>query len=151
MLAIEGHPEPACLQDWEWKEEGWQIDMSGLLENAVDEEGWSYGVDFPWLQWPPAPGAGRFRKVCVLWSNKQCYTWKRILHFLNRQIIGLSEVFLNILQVRDYVRRRRWFRTRVHAGMALQESPKGLAPSLDDTTAPSMTSLLTGDLHALRS
>lgn len=51
------------LQDWEWLEEGWQIDMRGLLEGAVDEEGWTYAVDFPWIQWPPQPGSGRFRKV----------------------------------------------------------------------------------------
>lgn len=52
-----------CLQDWEWVEEGWQIDMTGLLENAVDEEGWTYAVDFAWMNWPPGPGSGRFRKV----------------------------------------------------------------------------------------
>ena len=54
---------PSCIQDWEWVEEGWQIDMTGLLENAVDEEGWTYAVDFAWITWPPGPGSGRFRKV----------------------------------------------------------------------------------------
>jgi len=53
------------VQGWEWKEEGWQIDMRGLVENAVDEEGWAYATDFSWMVWPPKAGQGRFRKVRV--------------------------------------------------------------------------------------
>ncbi len=37
--------------------------MRGLLENAVDEEGWAYATDFSWMQWPPKPGQGRFKRV----------------------------------------------------------------------------------------
>ena len=39
------------------------IDMGGLGTAAVDNEGWSYAVDFPWLHQPPNPGAGRFKRV----------------------------------------------------------------------------------------
>lgn len=52
------------MQGWEWAEDGWQIDMRGVLDNSVDEEGWTYATDFSWIQWPPAAGTGRFRKVC---------------------------------------------------------------------------------------
>ena len=44
-------------------EPGWQIDMSGLSEEAVDSDGLTYGVDFNWLRMPPPKGAGRWRKV----------------------------------------------------------------------------------------
>ena len=45
--------------------------MTGLLENAVDEEGWTYAVDFAWINWPPGPGNGRFRKVTALLLPQQ--------------------------------------------------------------------------------
>jgi len=50
-------------QGWEWADEDWKIDMAGLEEGAVDEEGWSYAVDFNWFKIPPPPGAGKFRRV----------------------------------------------------------------------------------------
>ena len=53
-----------CLaQGWEWADEDWKIDVAGLEEGAVDEEGWSYAVDFNWCRIPPPPGAGKFRRV----------------------------------------------------------------------------------------
>jgi hypothetical protein len=33
--------------------------VRGLEQDAVDEEGWAYAVDFPWLQHPPLPGSGK--------------------------------------------------------------------------------------------
>ena len=53
----------AMLQGWCWEDDDWHIDMTGLASHAVDEEGWSYAVDFGWLQLPPAPGSGRYRKA----------------------------------------------------------------------------------------
>ena len=50
-------------QGWEWADEDWKIDMAGLEEGAVDDEGWSYAVDFNWCRIPPPPGAGKFRRV----------------------------------------------------------------------------------------
>ena len=52
-------------QGWRWEEGEWRIDRSGAYEDAIDADGWSYAVDFPWLRLPPAPGTGRQRKV---WS-----------------------------------------------------------------------------------
>ena len=50
-------------QGWCWEDDDWHIDMTGLASQAVDEDGWSYAVDFGWLQLPPASGSGRYRKV----------------------------------------------------------------------------------------
>jgi hypothetical protein len=50
-------------QGWLWLEDDWAIDISGLQEGAVDEEGWTYGTDFNWVTWPPQPGAGTPRLV----------------------------------------------------------------------------------------
>ena len=53
-----------CLwQGWTWEDEDWRVDLGGAGESAVDADGWSYAVDFPWLRLPPAPGSGRQRKV----------------------------------------------------------------------------------------
>ena len=53
------------MQGWKWEDEDWHIDRSSAFEEAVDADGWSYAVDFPWLRLPPAPGSGRQRKVHV--------------------------------------------------------------------------------------
>lgn len=53
----------AHLQEWSWVEEGWIVDTQGIADDAVDIEGWSYARDFSGLRMPPAPGAGKFRKV----------------------------------------------------------------------------------------
>lgn len=52
-----------------WLEEDWAIDISGLVDGAVDEEGWTYAVDFNWVTWPPPPGSGTPRTVCPLTLN----------------------------------------------------------------------------------
>ena len=44
-------------------EEGWVVDTQGIADDAVDVDGWSYATDFGWLRIPPAPNAGKFRKV----------------------------------------------------------------------------------------
>ena len=51
------------MQGWCWEDDDWHIDMAGLESHAVDAEGWSYAVDYPWLTAPPTPGSGRCRKV----------------------------------------------------------------------------------------
>ena len=64
-------------QGWAWKEEGWQIDLTGLEKEGCDEEGWTYATDFSWLTFPPLPGAGRFKRVRIstasdLYSHSYC-------------------------------------------------------------------------------
>ncbi|KAK9856447.1 hypothetical protein WJX84_002649, partial [Apatococcus fuscideae] len=54
---------PALPEGWKWEDEDWHIDRSSAFEEAVDADGWSYAVDFPWLRLPPAPGSGRQRKM----------------------------------------------------------------------------------------
>ena len=43
---------------WQWAEV-WQKDMRGASSGAVDSQGWSYAVDFPFLHSPPRSGDGR--------------------------------------------------------------------------------------------
>ena len=43
---------------WRWADV-WQKDMRGAQTGAVDSQGWSYAVDFPFLHSPPLPGDGR--------------------------------------------------------------------------------------------
>lgn len=50
-------------QGFTWLEEKWHVDLSGQSAEAVDTDGWSFAVDFPWLRMPPIPGSGR---MCVL-------------------------------------------------------------------------------------
>ena len=54
------------VQAWQWLDEDWHIDMTGHEDACVDNEGWYYAVDFNWLKHPPAPGSGRFKRVCQL-------------------------------------------------------------------------------------
>lgn len=37
---------PRLPAGWEWAEDEWRIDMTGLEEEGVDAEGWSYTMDF---------------------------------------------------------------------------------------------------------
>jgi hypothetical protein len=46
-------------QGWRWGESKWHVDLSGLASNSVDDEGWTYAVDFPWIKFPPAPDSGK--------------------------------------------------------------------------------------------
>ena len=48
-----------CAQGFTWLEEKWHVDLSGQSAAAVDADGWTYAVDFPWLSMPPNPGSGR--------------------------------------------------------------------------------------------
>lgn len=61
---------------WRWVEPKWHLDLSGVFSDSTDNDGWSYGLDFPWVLYPFIPGTGR-KKIA------------------------------------DFVRRRRWLRTRV--------------------------------------
>jgi Integral peroxisomal membrane peroxin len=61
---------------WRWVEAKWHLDLSGVFSDSTDNDGWSYGLDFPWVLYPFIPGTGR-KKIA------------------------------------DFVRRRRWLRTRV--------------------------------------
>lgn len=58
-----------ALQGWRWLEDDWFIDMGGLNTSAIDNDGWSYAVDFSWLHNPPVPGAGRFKRVGITFSR----------------------------------------------------------------------------------
>lgn len=44
---------------WTWDDAEWKIDLSGRETEAVDRDGWQYGVDFGWLKFPPEPGNGK--------------------------------------------------------------------------------------------
>jgi hypothetical protein len=61
---------------WRWVESKWHLDLSGVFSDSTDNDGWSYGLDFPWVLYPFIPGTGRKKMA-------------------------------------DFVRRRRWLRTRV--------------------------------------
>ena len=67
---------PPLPEGWKWVEDSWKIDLSGVFADATDNEGWSYGMDFPNVKYPFPPGSGR-KKLA------------------------------------DFVRRRRWLRTRI--------------------------------------
>jgi len=68
--------EPPLPPGYRWLEDEWQLDLEGMDQEAVDENGWSYALDFNYLKYPHPPGGGK----CTL---------------------------------KHFVRRRRWFRTRV--------------------------------------
>lgn len=61
---------------WRWIEPDWRLDLDGVAAGCVDHEGWTYGLDFPWVEFPFNPGQGK-------------------------------------KSIKDFVRRRRWLRTRV--------------------------------------
>jgi len=50
---------PKLPTGWAWQDEEWVVDMTGEDVEGCDAEGWSYGMDFSWLMWPPAPQSGR--------------------------------------------------------------------------------------------
>ncbi|KAK9817772.1 hypothetical protein WJX72_002011 [[Myrmecia] bisecta] len=90
---------PQLPPGWRWVEDDWQIDMTGLVDSSVDEEGWTYAVDFNWLRMPPASGAGKKK-------------------------------------VRDFVRRRRWIRTRLREGIDSMVSVDIMAAGSPPPVAP---------------
>ena len=74
-----GYNEPAELplrmwQGFTWLEEKWHVDVSGQSAAAVDMDGWTYAVDFPWLKMPPLPGMGRKCVVQYLLRSLCSYT-----------------------------------------------------------------------------
>jgi len=52
-----------------WEEEVWRIDFEGAEPSikAVDENGWTYAVDFSYLEYPFSVGGGivRMNQVCL--------------------------------------------------------------------------------------
>ena len=50
---------PALPDGYHWVDEEWAIDMSGLEDEAVDGDGWSYGIHWNKLTSPPQPGSGK--------------------------------------------------------------------------------------------
>eukprot|EP00890_Picochlorum_soloecismus_P005591 jgi/Picsp_1/6032/NSC_03386-R1_protein len=50
---------PKLPQDWKWVENAWKLDLSGVLSDSTDNEGWSYGLDFKKTSYPFQPGTGR--------------------------------------------------------------------------------------------
>ena len=75
---------------WRWVEKAWHLDLSGVFSDSTDNDGWSYGLDFPWVVYPFVPGTGRKKMA-------------------------------------DFVRRRRWLRTRVP--IFVQQEVKGESSS----------------------
>uniref|UniRef100_A0A1D2AAN3 VASt domain-containing protein n=1 Tax=Auxenochlorella protothecoides TaxID=3075 RepID=A0A1D2AAN3_AUXPR len=50
---------PRVQQGWRWLESTWHLDLSGQLVDAVDADGWAYGLDFGWLVFPFPEGGGQ--------------------------------------------------------------------------------------------
>jgi hypothetical protein len=50
---------PKLPEDWRWVENAWKLDLSGVLSDSTDNEGWSYGLDFKKTSYPFQPGTGR--------------------------------------------------------------------------------------------
>ena len=40
---------PRVPQGWRWVEEEWHLDLNGVFSDSTDNNGWSYGLDFPWV------------------------------------------------------------------------------------------------------
>lgn len=106
------------------------MDLSGQSAAAVDADGWTYAVDFPWLKMPPSPGSGRMCAAAVLSLPRReaCVLWRRLnfKHFGAQTLFGShgDAVCDDDRTVKDFVRRRRWIRTRVpvmHEGPVRQE------------------------------
>jgi hypothetical protein len=43
---------PPLPEGWQWCEEKWHLDLSPQIIDACDSEGWSYGLDFPYVKHP---------------------------------------------------------------------------------------------------
>ncbi|KDD76764.1 hypothetical protein H632_c113p0, partial [Helicosporidium sp. ATCC 50920] len=95
---------PRLEEGWQWLEETWHVDLSGSIVDAVDDEGWSYGLDFGRVAHPFAPGAG-------------------------------------LKSVADFVRRRRWIRTRV----PLPEGKGGGEADVDVAVAAPLHAMMDGE------
>lgn len=50
---------PQLPPGWRWVEPDWHLDLTGVFSDATDNNGWSYGLDFPWVVPPFTPGNGR--------------------------------------------------------------------------------------------
>lgn len=85
---------PPLPEGWQWCEEKWHLDLSPQIIDACDAEGWSYGLDFPFVKHPFQPNSGRKK-------------------------------------ISDFVRRRRWIRTRVPLELA---APRATAISADTSS-----------------
>ena len=114
------------VQGFTWLEGKWHVDLSGRSAEAVDADGWSYAVDFPWLSMPPIPGSGR---TCAKPSpplstsslkaftpgshcGAVCIIYSRTM--FSRPHVSLIPFHSNHNRtVKDFVRRRRWIRTRM--------------------------------------
>jgi hypothetical protein len=86
---------------WRWVEPKWHLDLSGVFSDSTDNDGWSYGLDFPWVLYPFIPGTGRKKMA-------------------------------------DFVRRRRWLRTRVPILIEVENEVKAVianAAACDDAEA----------------
>ncbi len=73
------------------------MDLSGQSAAAVDIDGWTYAVDFPWLKMPPLPGMGR---KCVF------------LYFLDRSLTCV----LPLVAIRNLASSQRYTRLSLPLG-----------------------------------
>eukprot|EP00951_Prasinocladus_malaysianus_P036168 scaffold378700_cov38-Prasinocladus_malaysianus.AAC.1 len=50
---------PSLPEKYKWIDSEWQVDLSGLPDEAMDEEGWAYAMHWKWITHPPQPGMGK--------------------------------------------------------------------------------------------
>ncbi|GIL48686.1 hypothetical protein Vafri_5151 [Volvox africanus] len=50
---------PQLPSGWRWLEDDWQVDLEGLDVEAVDNDGWTYALDFYLLKYPPPAQGGK--------------------------------------------------------------------------------------------
>ncbi|KAK9843301.1 hypothetical protein WJX74_010063 [Apatococcus lobatus] len=78
---------PSLPEGWQWEDEDWRVDLAGASESAVDADGWSYAVDFPWLRLPPTQGSGRQRKMQHFVRRRR---WLRVRRPISSRSAGLE-------------------------------------------------------------
>ncbi|GLI62684.1 hypothetical protein VaNZ11_005360 [Volvox africanus] len=82
---------PQLPPGWRWLEDDWQVDLEGVDMEAVDNDGWTYALDFYLLKYPAPPQGGK-------------------------------------CSMKHFVRRRRYYRTRVRAEDRSTRSSGEFAP-----------------------
>lgn len=79
---------PILPDDWEWVEDSWTLDLSGLPSHTTDKDGWSYATDFPKdIIFPFPPGSGKVGMAKFVRTRRWLRTRipKHILASHNRQ------------------------------------------------------------------
>mmetsp|Transcript_32521 Transcript_32521/g.92225 ORF Transcript_32521/g.92225 Transcript_32521/m.92225 type:complete len:1170 (-) Transcript_32521:1244-4753(-) len=66
---------PTLPDGYGWVDAEWTVDMSGQEDEAVDAEGWSYGIHWNKLTYPPQPGTGRRKGALFVRRRKWVRKW----------------------------------------------------------------------------